>query len=168
MKNKKSARRVICTDIKGKKFKVKISNLTFRPSVYAVIIERGKILLSRQWDGFDFPGGGVDLGENIKKALAREVWEETGIKIAIGRIVFCNDSFFKLPLSGEYVQSILIYYLCKKIGGRLSVKNLCEDEKNYADYPEWIDLKKIKKIKFCNSINSLGVIKEALALKKEL
>ena len=57
---------ITCLDIKGNKSKVPVSKLTFRPSVYGVIIKNGSILLSRQWDGYDFPGGGIKIGETIE------------------------------------------------------------------------------------------------------
>lgn len=157
---------IICRDIRGKKIKVPIGKLTFRPSVYGVVIEKGKVLLSKQWDGYDFPGGGVELGESVEEALVREYFEETGFQVRVGRIINCESDFFKLPLSGKYVQSILMYYQCMYAGGKLSIKNLAEDEKKYADMPQWIDLKDIRKIKFYNPVDNSKIIKDALILKK--
>jgi hypothetical protein len=54
---------VITTDKDGGKHKVPISELVWRPTAYAIIIQNNKILLSPQWDGHDLPGGGIDLGE---------------------------------------------------------------------------------------------------------
>lgn len=157
---------IVCRDINNKKFKVLISKLTFRPSVYGVVIERGKVLLSKQWDGYDFPGGGVEIGESIEEALKREYFEETGIRVKVGRILACENDFFKLPSSGKYVQSILMYYLCKRTGGKLSTKNFAEDEKKYADMPKWVDIKDTRKIKFYNPVDNNKIIIDALRLKK--
>ncbi|MDD5396539.1 MAG: NUDIX domain-containing protein [Candidatus Moranbacteria bacterium] len=156
---------VICSDIEGNKFNVPVSELSFRPSVYAVIIENGKILLSKQWDGYDFPGGGMDIGETIEEALKREVMEETGIEIEISKVVDCENSFFKLPFAGNNVHSILMYFLCKNIGGILTTDNFDENEKKYADMPEWIDLNDINDIKFHNPVDSLKIIKDAIKLQ---
>ncbi len=156
---------IICSDIEGHKFKVPVSELSFRPSVYAVIIENGKILLSKQWDGYDFPGGGMELGETIEEALKREVMEETGVEIAMGQVVACENSFFKLTFAGEHVHSILMYFLCENIGGRLTMDNFDENEKKYASMPEWIDLDNMAKIKFYNSIDSVKIIKDATRLQ---
>jgi len=153
---------VIGYDIKGRRIKMPINKLSFRPSVYGVVIEKKKVLLSKQWDGYDFPGGGIELGETIEEALVREVWEETGIKVKVGKIIACANSFFKLPSSEKMVQSILMYFKCKKIGGKLTTKNFHESEKSYADMPEWVDVKKISKLKFYNPVNNEKIVKDAL------
>jgi 8-oxo-dGTP pyrophosphatase MutT (NUDIX family) len=155
---------IICRDIKGKKHKVALSKLFFRPSVYGVVMEGNKVLLSKQWDGYDFPGGGVELGETIEEALRREYFEETGIRVEVGKILFCGNDFFKVPFGGKFVQSILMFYSCKKIGGRLSTKNFDEFEKEYADMPEWVNLKDTRKIKFYNPVDNQKIIKEAMKL----
>lgn len=160
----KKEKNVVCRDIKGNKFKFPAKKLKWRPSVYGVIVENNKVLLSKQWDGYDFPGGGIDLGETIEEALRREVWEETGVKIKIIDVIYSIEDFHKMHSTGRCVHSILVYYLCKKIGGKLSTANFDEHEKKYADMPEWIDLKKAKKIKFYNPIDSVSLIKKALKL----
>jgi len=156
---------VICNDIEGKKYKVGSNQLSFRPSVYGVIIKNGKILLSKQWGGYNLPGGGMDLGETIEGALKREVFEETGIKIRVGKVIDCKNSFFKLPFSGKYVHSILMFYTCEALNNRIDTKKLSNDEKQYSDFPEWMDLKNLKKLKFRCSIDSSNIIKKALAKK---
>ena len=155
-------KKVICKDIKGSLSEVLVSELSFRPSVYGVIINEGKILLSRQWDGYDFPGGKIELGETIEEALIREVKEETGLGVNVGKIIVCESSFFRLPKDGKPVQSILIYYLCKITGGNISTDHLSENEKNYATTAEWVELTEIEKIKFYNSVDSIKIIKEVL------
>lgn len=157
---------VVCRDIDGNVFNIPVNKLTFRPSVYAVIIEWGKILLSKQWDGYDFPWGGIDIGETIYEALKREVMEETGLDVNINSVVACENSFFKLPFTGKLVQSILMYYLCEVTGWELTTKNFDAHEKEYADLPEWINLDDIGKIKFYNSIDSIKIIKDAIRLYK--
>lgn len=163
MQNNK--KEVVCKDINGNEFKVSADKLVFRPSVYGVIIENGKILLSKQWDGYDIPGGGVDIGEAIEDALKREVKEETGLDVEVGKVVACENSFFKLPFGEDkFVHSILIYYLCKRVGGELTIENFDEHEKEYADMPEWISIENIENIKFYNSVDSVKIIKEAMEL----
>jgi 8-oxo-dGTP diphosphatase len=54
-----------------------------RVSLKAVILdERGRILVvkERGRDWWDIPGGGLDHGETIKEALARELFEEIALK----------------------------------------------------------------------------------------
>ena len=152
----------LCRDINDKWHRVPVSKLTgFRPSVYGVIIRGNKVLLSPQWDGYDFPGGGVNLGETIEHALVREVWEETGLRVKAGRLVSVQDSFFILPNNGKPVQSILMFYSCRVVGGKLSTKHFDEYEKSYARIAEWVDLKKVGTLKFYNPVDSPAIIRKA-------
>ncbi len=48
----------------------------------------GKILLIRgPHRGWEFPGGQVEEGENLIKALKREIKEESGVNASIGSLV---------------------------------------------------------------------------------
>ncbi|MDF2693526.1 MAG: hypothetical protein K0S65_1909 [Labilithrix sp.] len=57
-----------------------------------VVVERGKILLSRRKKGthlagrWEFPGGKVEPGEDPRAALQRELEEELGILTDVGEI----------------------------------------------------------------------------------
>lgn len=154
-------KKITCVDWKRNKHEVSIEDLRLRPAIYGVIIKDGAILLSKQWDGYDFPGGGVKVGEDIKDALIREIKEETGMDAKIGKIITCENSFYK-TIKGAYLHSILIYYLCEITGGELSIKNIDEDEKDYISMPEWIQITDINKIQFYNSVDSVEMIKKAL------
>ena len=156
---------VICHDINNKLYKVDAKKLIFRPSIYGILIEKNKVLLSKQWDGYDFPGGGAELHETINEALKREFWEETGLKVKPGKIIYAGSSFYYSIMRKQYWNCQLIFFLVKKTGGKLSKANFDEFEKKYVDMAEWIDLKKLGKIKFYNSLgdkNSVKIIKDAL------
>ena len=60
----------------------------FRPSVRAIIIRDGKILMvhSRKFDYYKFPGGGLEPGESHEAALCREVREESGFTVVPGSV----------------------------------------------------------------------------------
>ena len=56
-----------------------------RPGAYAVLLRGDLVLLTHQIaprPEFQLPGGGIDPGEHPVAALHREVWEETGHRIA--------------------------------------------------------------------------------------
>ncbi|MFC1652000.1 NUDIX domain-containing protein [Patescibacteria group bacterium] len=150
--------KITCTDIKGNKHQVDKSKLSFRPSVYALIIQNNKILLQKHWDGYNFPGGGVELSESMEESLKREVLEETGLKVEIEKIIACEDSFFIIPFEKKPVHSILIYYLCKVKGGKITTDNFDKFEKKYAKKAEWVDLEKAKSVEFCGSVEGQKVI----------
>lgn len=155
-------KKVICQNVLGEKFEVPVSELSFRPAAYGIIIQDDKLLLSPQWEGYDLPGGGIELGETIKETLVREVKEETGFDVAPISLVDSQSNFFKFRTREEYVQTVSLYYLCKITGGELSGKYLTESEKSFAKMPEWIDLAKLDKINFCSTADVRKVIKTAL------
>ncbi len=85
-------------------------------SVVAVIIDDDdRVLLTRrniapfngQWV---MPGGKIDLGEPILKALQREVHEEVGLEVEVGGLV---DVFEHLTPGAENLHFIILFYLCR-------------------------------------------------------
>lgn len=150
---------VICKDIYGKEYEVSANELIFRPSVYGIIIEGDKILLSRQHDGYDYPGGGINLGENIEDALVREVREETGLTVNVGKLIACENSFFRSS-KGHSFQGVMLYYLCQPQSGELTTEFFDEYEQQYADMPEWIDLAHVEGVKFISTADCRRVLRE--------
>jgi len=152
-------KKIICHDINGKLYKVDAKRLAFRPSIYGILIEKNQVLLSKQWDGYDFPGGGAKLYETIDETLKREFWEETGFKVKRGKIIYVGTSLFYSIARKRYWNCQLFYFLVKKISGKLSKANFDEYEKTYTDIAEWIDIKKLNHIKFYNVLGNRGSIK---------
>lgn len=163
---------ITCKDVNGKECEAPIDKLQFRPSVYGILIEENKILMSRQWDGYDFPGGGIEIDETIEEALKREFHEETGIQVEPIMPIHSETDFFNPDYTdkykGQFWNCIMIYYLVKKTGGELSTENFCDTELEYADMPEWMELDKIYNSKFFNSVDSVKLIEKGSQLKKTL
>lgn len=135
-------------DYEGKYHEVSPSEIQWKIHTYGVIIEDGKILLSPQYDGYDLPGGKMELGEHIEEAIIREVKEETGLDIRPVTLIDVQDILFKVTFREpqEVWHSVMLYYLCEKIGGTISTAGFDEHERLYAKAAEWIDLQDLETI----------------------
>jgi len=66
------------------------AGLTIRPGVAAIVFDRNRrVLLHRRHvgDGWAPPSGRVEAGETVEAAIRRELLEETGLEVAIDRVV---------------------------------------------------------------------------------
>ena len=151
---------VTCIDINGQTFTVPVEKLIWRPSAYGFVVKEGKLLLSKQFDGYDLPGGGIDLGETPEQAVVREVEEETGIITKDPKLIAVATSFFRPFSKSGFYQSIMLYYQCDFIGGALSMDGFDEHEKIYAGMPEWISLKTLENVKPASTNDYRQYIKE--------
>ena len=63
--------------------------------VTGVLIEEGRLLLVKQKvtdsRGWSLPGGRVELGETLEGAIIREMKEETGLLVAVERLLYVAD-----------------------------------------------------------------------------
>lgn len=160
---------VTCRDKDNNKEEVPVEKLIFRPSVYGVIVENEKVLLVKQWDGYDFPGGGVEKGESVHDALLREVKEETGLSVEAGPLLlFAEDYFHSFIDTTMYFQSLLFFYRCTNPQGSISINGFDVNEKNFMQMAEWVPLEKIDSITFYNPVDSPALIRAAIEGKTML
>ena len=109
-----------------KKIREKIghSPIIIPHSVVLLFNENNEILLEERLDDgyFDFPGGGMDLGETAEEAASRELLEETGLiadeleffKVYTGEIthyIYANE---------DEIYGVDSVYICKKWHGELT------------------------------------------------
>ncbi|MBE2276617.1 MAG: NUDIX hydrolase [Rhodobacteraceae bacterium] len=89
-----------------------------RPGVYAVLLQGDSILATHQAEPrpeFQLPGGGIDAGEQPIAALHREVFEETGWKIAIRRRIGAFRRFTYMPEYDLWAEKLCTVYLARPI-----------------------------------------------------
>lgn len=87
--------------------KLKVQEL----NVYAVVKNGDRFLVLRRKDGFwEFPGGGVDWGEDPEKAAKRETLEETGISID-GPLELLGITSAVYEKEGNEKHSVYLVYL---------------------------------------------------------
>lgn len=93
-------------DVYQNKYVTDINKLELSVHVYGIAIDDGKILISPQYDGFDFPGGTVKMGETHINTLIREVKEETGYCVEPIELLNVYTSFF-ITLKGIKIIKVI-------------------------------------------------------------
>lgn len=81
-----------------------------------VLVKRGHPPLQGEWS---LPGGAVELGETLEAACRREVQEETGLTVDIGRVIEVFDRISLDPAARVQYHFVLVDYLCRATGGTL-------------------------------------------------
>lgn len=81
-----------------------------------VLIRRKYEPLKGQWS---LPGGGVELGETLVDAVAREVAEETGLVVRVGPVVDVFDRITRDAAGRVSYHYVLVDYLCWPTAGTL-------------------------------------------------
>lgn len=135
---------VICTTLHGHQRRVPRSALHFRPSVYALIVHAGRLLVvgTRSTGRLFLPGGAIELGEPALDALRREVREETGIEIHVGPLLDWGESFFHYDPTGEAWHGLLLFFMCEAQSDALSQRYQVVDDE--AEHPRWVDLQALR------------------------
>ena len=88
-----------------------------RPGVGAVVIHEGSLLLVKRGREpgkglWAVPGGKVEWGETIAATAQREVFEETGVRVAPGPVVWVGESigpdhhFVLVDVTASYVAGV--------------------------------------------------------------
>lgn len=91
---------------------------TQRPGAYAILPRNGRILVTYQGDPHDeiqLPGGGIDPGESAVQALHREVFEETGYRIANPRKLGAFRRFVCMPEYDLFAEKVCHIYLAMPV-----------------------------------------------------
>ncbi|TDL78155.1 NUDIX domain-containing protein [Palleronia sediminis] len=89
-----------------------------RPGAYGVVVRGGSILLTftrSPAPELQLPGGGIDAGEGVLTALHREVYEETGWRIAPRRRLGAFRRFVFMPDYDRWAEKICHVYLAHPV-----------------------------------------------------
>jgi len=153
---------VVAKDLDQKTHVIPLNQVVWRPSAYGIIIKNGKILLCpNSRGGWELPGGGVEIDEDITQAVEREVREETGLAAKFSRIVATRENFFYSD-EGKTYHSILFACLMKNASGKISASGFDDWEKIYLRQAEWVNLDKIDELKVTTTIDWREAVKELI------
>lgn len=94
-------------------------DLLMLPSACAVVVDDGgRVLLGQRADTgkWSLPAGAIDPGEQPADAAVREVYEETGVRIAVERLAGVALREVTYP-HGDVCQYLTVWFRCRAIGG---------------------------------------------------
>lgn len=115
---------------KTQKFHIGIKGILINKNK-ALIVENSKPRVNR----YSLPGGQIDIGENISKALKREIEEELGIKkIEVGELIHVFEK--KDDFDNSFGFLIVVY----KIKAKTSKIKLSNEHLDY----KWIDKRELQ------------------------
>ena len=113
------------------------------PAVSAFIVEGDKILLIRRGAApamgkWAAPGGAIEVGETTEEALQREVLEETGLEIKVGKLAGVSDIIVRDEDTAEIrYHYVLVTFFATAIGGQLNPSSDATDAR-------WVALSEVR------------------------
>lgn len=126
-----------------------------RVSARGIVIDNGKILLNEFGGGkyYNIPGGGIEPGETVKQAVAREILEESGLKVTVGELIYaleyepnnCNFIYGKKP-------QISLVFRCFLNGDDKikppSIPDIDPDNPEVTSEAKWVQISDLENINY--------------------
>ena len=128
-------------------------------AIDAVVIKNKKILLMKRKnepfkDYWAIPGGFVEMGETLMKAVKREALEETGLKVSPKKIIGVYDN----PKRDSRGHVVSVAFLCRPMGGKLRPQEQEVSDVRFFSVPE------IRKLKI--AFDHRKIINDAMKMRR--
>lgn len=92
-----------------------------------VFDQENRVLMQQRSDSgqWGFPGGFMDLGENVQDTARREVYEETGLELEELALfgIYSGPQYDKTFANGDQVSIVLVIFICRQYTGELVRSN---------------------------------------------
>lgn len=89
--------------------------------------DKGEILLVKTYHGgWVFPGGQVEVGENLTDAVIREIKEESGINVAVNKLfAISSNTGINKGYNGvkEVPTKVMMDFICTFVDGKLCISD---------------------------------------------
>jgi 8-oxo-dGTP pyrophosphatase MutT (NUDIX family) len=118
---------------------------------------RSKILLTRRADNGQWclPSGRMEPGESAAETCAREVWEETGLRVRVERLtgVYSSPDFMVEYADGNKFQIVALSFDVKVIEGELGLSDETTDYGYFTpDQIEKMDLLELHRQRIADAL----------------
>jgi 8-oxo-dGTP diphosphatase len=142
---------------------VQVTDWDTRVAAYAVIVDARERVLLALWNEvapprWTMPGGGVEFAETVEEAVVREVREETGYAVRVGRLLGVHSHVVQPEdrVSGNRpLKSLRVVFTATVIGGVLS-----REVDGTTDEARWFDLADV------TGLNRVPLVDIALQMRR--
>ena len=133
-----------------------VSGVIFNDEGHVLLVRRGRPPAKGKWS---LPGGVVHLGEELEAALAREVFEECGLKVVAGPLLSVSSRIVHDSRGEIQFHYILLDYLCRCTDGVLRAGSDARDAR-------WVRVDKVGRLDITEGL--LSVIMEGYNQKDKI
>jgi len=121
-----------------------------------LLVKRRFEPLAGQWS---LPGGAVDVGETLEACVIRELREETGLEVEVGRVIEVFDRIMHDAEGRVQYHYVLVDYVCRPVGGTLTAAS------DVADVA-WVEANALAEFRLTDK--AIAVIGQGIALAAEV